>query len=122
MSVEANYFQRRPKGERLIDQISVRRGSAATLKVLDRRILAMCHLDNISGTVAINEDDADLILYESPEDEKGRKVSYKKPIDITGEQELSILFEREYREIVIFLNPEDNLVPTVASLSQEIGL
>ena len=116
MSIEADCFKvRRTKKDLLIKSTSVMPGSSEVVDYVEKvGILAICGLDNLSGTVLLKTDikrvrNLSVILYENDNDDKGQTISsYDQPIKITGEQELSIFHKLKKKEVIIYLEREDN--------------
>ena len=115
MSVEADCFRIRMFGEdTLIRSDRVLPGASEVLPYLKKiKILATCDVDGSSGTVRLSTSirrnrKLSVMLFEDPNDIEGRKISYDQPITITGEQELSILYKTEKKEVLIFLDQENH--------------
>ena len=114
MSIEASCFQVKRRGEdTLIRSDSVQPGASEPLPYLQKiQILATCDVDSSVGTIRVKTTirrnrQLSVMLFEGKEDEDGRNVPYDGPIKITGEQELSIFYKKQNREVVIYLNQED---------------
>lgn len=116
MSIEAECFKiRKLRDDTLVRSDRVLLGSSEKLPYLRKiEILATCDIDNSSGTIRLKTPikrsrKLSVMLFENFDDIEGRKISYNQPIKITGEQELSIFYKAEKREVVIYLNQEDGI-------------
>ncbi|OGH15653.1 MAG: hypothetical protein A3C22_00055 [Candidatus Levybacteria bacterium RIFCSPHIGHO2_02_FULL_37_10] len=78
----------------------------------ETRIVVFGDVDGSSGRVMISGKDkgVEVVLYEDEKDMDGKKVHAKRPIQISGHQELSISRNRDKftKEVVIFVDSSDD--------------
>ena len=114
MRVEAEcYLVKRRTEDILMRTHSVSSGSWESVDFLGKRtkIALFCSLDKDKGSVLIKDPKKQIQVfrYEGPDDPEGQRMNTDLPIEIMGEQEVSIVTKRgkPIKEVLIFLNSEN---------------